>query len=488
MSRLIHPRYDIIVSGGGIVGFTLLNLLSKSHYLNRASVLLLETTKKPANLKQSPRVHPTSSSEQNDHHSEVKFFSNRVSSITNSSRDLFSRLGVWNSISEYVKPVKQIKVWNYNFSNKILFDCSESSTNIHVEDSAFTVVENNRLSLALLDQHLKLKDATKTIAWQCNLEGLSQSMEPGLIDVSYVDQTTGKSCTASAPLVLGCDGYNSKVRTLTNMKLLERELGKVAVVGTVKLDQVDGRNETAYQRFSASRQTVAALLPVDSEYSSFVISAPTDYAQYLTDCSDESFIDEFNLLISSSEAPRGNILSLTHQVSDLLFNALHFITTPLTRQVSTSSGDFEEHPRVIEVVEKSRASFPLKNSMTLSAMVTKVPGERHLQIALLGDSAHRVHPLAGQGLNMGIHDCESLVRQLEEYGKCGERVFNEYDLSILSKALENYDKERRLVVATMIAGISQMENLFQLTPPQAISAFNKMQPFKALLMKVANGC
>lgn len=489
MSSSVRARYDIIVSGGGIVGFTLLNLISKSPCLSRCNVLLLENSKKPSSIRQPPRVqHPSVSELDSEQQPSVKLFSNRVSSITNRSRDLYKKLGIWNAISEYAKPVNQIKVWNYNYANKIIFQSQDATRSGHQDDTVFTVVENNRLSIALLNSLLEENNSAQTIAWQCNLGSIIQNQEPGLIDVTYTNHATGESCSASAPLLLGCDGYNSKVRQLADIKLVDRELDKSAVVGTVKLDLDNELNDTAFQRFSAEKESVAALLPLDSEHSSFVISAPDSYANHLVNCDDETFTNEFNQLISGIESPRGNLVGVSHQVSDIMFSTLHSLMRSVSSFTSTDTTSFDQAPRVSGVVENSRATFPLKNSMTLDAMVAKMSNNEHYQIALLGDSAHRVHPLAGQGLNMGIQDCQSLVNQIEEYATCGERIFNQSDLANLNDALKRYDRERRILVAATIAGISQMENLFEITPPSVISLFNRLEPLKSVLVKAANGC
>lgn len=71
-------------------------------------------------------------------------------------------------------------------------------------------------------------------------------------------------------------------------------------------------------------------------------------------------------------------------------------------------------PRVVSVEESSRAAFPLKMNH-----VDEYIAER---IALVGDAAHTVHPLAGQGLNLGLADVKMLCSVIEEGLEFGQDI------------------------------------------------------------------
>jgi ubiquinone biosynthesis monooxygenase Coq6 len=71
-------------------------------------------------------------------------------------------------------------------------------------------------------------------------------------------------------------------------------------------------------------------------------------------------------------------------------------------------------PRVIAVEENSRAAFPLK--------LNHVDEYTTSRIALVGDAAHTIHPLAGQGLNLGIADVKSLSATIQESLSLGQDI------------------------------------------------------------------
>lgn len=507
MSQQLRKTYDIIINGGGIVGFTLINLILKSPYLNRCKVLLIEQGSKPSSLKQTPRIiDKLSDSEWNSDQDQChdKRFSNRVSSITQASKDSLRKIGVWDNLSGYYKDVRDIKVWNYDYSDKIIFNQIKSPGYLDKvdRDIVFSVVENNRLSLALLDNIYRQSLSSELIAWNSTLEEVKKSPNQttsSLIEVKCKNKVTEEESIFEAPLILGCDGFKSKVRAYARMNYTEFNLDKTAVVGTVKMSppfdkDVKMSNNTAYQRFSSEKDTVAALLPLDNEYSSFVISAPNDYAKHLLESDVEAFIVEFNQLLSRTESSDNLLLREAHKVSNAVYqnikNSLNQIplATEFSQSELGSTFSFEEPPRVEFLIEDSRACFPLVFGTTTPRMIATLTGMEHNQLALLGDSSHRVHPLAGQGLNLGIQDATELVKQLELVAKHGERVFKNNDTSLINKALKRYQIRRQAYIVPMLASILSMQSLFKLMPSKMLFSMNNCDFVKSASVRVANGC
>lgn len=491
----LAKRYDIIINGGGIVGFTLLNLLLHSPTLNRHSVILIERASNPGNLKYDNR---TTSDDIGQDGSPDRKFSNRVSSITLNSEQTFAKLGVWSKVKPYAKKVKQIKVWNYNYADKIIFKQKQLNQTkfIHDKDVIFSVVENNVLSSALLEKIYSLPKGRESIIWNHELKDLTS--KDGLVNIEI--QPNKNSCNGNlvnlaAPLIVGCDGFNSKVRDLTKISYKECNLNKTAVVGTVQMaTRFDGEsqhNDIAYQRFSAEKDTVAALLPLDDKHCSFVISAPTDYAKHLIDCDDETFIDEFNMLLSAQEYPANTTLKVAHEVSNSVYDRIQSLIQMLPPSIRPDKYNYQmgsgDPPCLESVLAGSRASFPLHFGTT-SPKMTATLLSKYPQVALLGDAAHRVHPLAGQGLNLGIQDATVLVKHLEKLSRVGERLFNEADLKILAKVLGRFELERQAYIIPMSVGILCMQPLFSAIPSRTLSSVDKCEFVKNASVTMANGC
>jgi len=162
----------------------------------------------------------------------------------------------------------------------------------------------------------------------------------------------------SASLVIGADGARSSVRELVGLTASTRSYDQEGVVCTVKAEQ--GNASTAWQRFMPTGPL--ALLPINEEYFSIVWSTSPEQAQSLVNASEENFNQE---LTQASEAVCGKL----NVVGD-------------------------------------RAAFPLR----------KLKAERYVLdgVALIGDAAHVIHPLAGQGVNLGFLDAAVLMDVLTE--------------------------------------------------------------------------
>jgi len=162
----------------------------------------------------------------------------------------------------------------------------------------------------------------------------------------------------SASLVIGADGARSSVRELVGLTASTSSYDQEGVVCTVKAEQ--GNASTAWQRFMPTGPL--ALLPMNEEYFSIVWSTSPEQAQSLVNASEESFNQE---LTQASEAVCGKLSVV---------------------------GD--------------RAAFPLR----------KLNAERYVMdgVALIGDAAHVIHPLAGQGVNLGFLDAAMLMDVLTE--------------------------------------------------------------------------
>jgi 2-octaprenyl-6-methoxyphenol hydroxylase len=109
------------------------------------------------------------------------------------------------------------------------------------------------------------------------------------------------------------------------------------------------------------------------------------------------------------------------------------------------------------------------------------------RLVLIGEAAHVIHPIAGQGLNVGIRDCAALAEAIIDARRLG------LDIGAPS-VLERYQRWRRLD-AVLLAGVTDgLNRLFSNTIPPiklardfGLAAVNRMPPLKRLLMQHAMG-
>lgn len=241
----------------------------------------------------------------------------------------------------------------------------------------------------------RIKECRQVDLLQGRLAMIDAVDEAGLQTVTLEDGRQIK-----ARLVVGADGAMSKVRQIVGMPLIEWDYGHNAIVATVKTAKP--HQHTAWQRFLPTGPL--AFLPLksaDNDICSIVWSAQTEYAEELMQLDEAAFITE------------------------------------LTRALEGRLGE------VVEVSQKF--SFPLR--------------QRHAKeyaqdgCVLLGDAAHTIHPLAGQGVNLGFMDAAVLA---EELIKASESKMNPADPALLAR----YQRRRKLDNVSMSASMEAFKRLF----------------------------
>jgi ubiquinone biosynthesis UbiH/UbiF/VisC/COQ6 family hydroxylase len=197
-------------------------------------------------------------------------------------------------------------------------------------------------------------------------------------------------------LVVGADGASSFVREHAGIAAVEKDYGQTAVVANFSCEKA--HSNTAFQWFQGG--PVLALLPLPGRQISMIWSLPHGEAERI--CGLEA-----GALCREVEAASRHVLG-----------SLSLIT-PLR-------------------------SYALRH---LSARRMVAP-----RVALAGDAAHVIHPLAGQGLNLGLQDARSLAQALLER----ELVRDPGDLRLLRR----YERSRAEPILAMDAMVGGLFRLF----------------------------
>ena len=246
---------------------------------------------------------------------------------------------------------------------------------------------------------------------------------------------------------------------VNNFSLSYKQMGVVATV-ELNADEAAG-NTVAWQRFLPTGPV--ALLPLTDTLSSLVWSTSVEHAKELLRLEPEAFVDALNgayLKNYQSNAFVNNVMKTFEGILSLNKNKIQQLP-----------------PKVVKLQEKSRAAFPLgfgHASSYVSGGAT-----------LIGDAAHRVHPLAGQGVNLGFGDVLELTECL------AESVYNGSNLGSLQYLLK-YEQERLKVNVPIMVGVHALQRLYcNDFPPLVIARSlglkitNMTPPLKKFLMEKA---
>ena len=235
----------------------------------------------------------------------------------------------------------------------------------------------------------------------------------------------------NAPLIVGADGARSWLRTQADIDVFSRDYEQKGIVATVK-PRFSHQN-TACQRFLHTGPL--ALLPMKDDMCSIVWSASNDRADELLGLSDEAFLDVLNLEVGG------------------IFGGI--------------------------VEAGKRAAFPLQAQLA-----------RHMvrpRLALIGDAAHSIHPLAGLGVNLGLRDAMVLAQEIVDARKFDE---DWGDMGVLTR----YMRQRMPDVLMTMASMEALHRTFQVRWPAWIKlrglgmkALGNAGVVKSLLMQNATG-
>ncbi|CAG4953612.1 unnamed protein product [Parnassius apollo] len=263
--------------------------------------------------------------------------------------------------------------------------------------------------------------------------------------------------------MIGADGANSAVRKAMGVQYLSWNYDQMGVVATLHLSEAT-ENTTAWQRFLPTGPI--ALLPLDATRSSLVWSTTHSHAKELLKLPEEQFVDALNDALWKQYPRRSLVDTCTSWVGGCL------------RRAGLADGAERQLPPCVRAVApSSRAAFPLAFGHSTRYIA---PG-----VALVGDAAHRVHPLAGQGVNLGFGDVKDLTDFL------ADAIYTGLDITHHTW-LEKYESSRqRHNVPTQLA-IDALYRLYSLDIAPLVLArsvglqlTNALHPVKKMIMSHA---
>ena len=252
------------------------------------------------------------------------------------------------------------------------------------------------------------------LAFIVNHEDLEKAFIQRISEISYEEIRTNKIKSLSAgvedinlsfaddnirqfKLVIGADGYNSWVRSQSSIHFKSKDFDQTAIVFNIKTSKA--HQDCAYQKFMY--HGILALLPLHTHEFSIVLSL------------DNEMLEEYKNLTEAK------FIQILEKETGEMFGEIELMT--------------------------NRQYFPLNMKINESLISDRV--------LLVGDAAHQVHPLAGQGLNLGLRD----VIELDELLSSNKKYHHDVGLKFF---LKKYNRNRKTDILSLSYLTDKLSSLF----------------------------
>ena len=325
---------------------------------------------------------------------------------------------------------EKVDQYSKEFTNIEVWDSEGSSAiTFNAQDISKTklgkVAHNNNIISSLFELLQKLP----TVDLLENESVLSINNIEELIEIK-----TDSGLNLTANLIVGSDGSMSSIRSLSSIPIRTWSYEQTAIVSL--LESEIPINKTAYQIFTSTGPI--ALLPVTVEgenLASLIWSADKVYAEKLLSIRDSEFLEELKL---KTEGKLG-------------------------------------HFKIREAI----SSFPLHQLHAKEYFSERT--------VLVGDSAHTIHPLAGQGLNLGLSDVIDLSERILSLRREGRDIADEQMLKAYSDSREKINLRMTALMEAFKRGFGSKNPWVKLGRNLAFSVANETKFLKKKFIKEAAG-
>ncbi len=281
-------------------------------------------------------------------------FDDRCIALSAGSKTIFQTMGIWDELnSSSNKVVEEIK--KIHISDRGHFGCSQISHQDYQLEALGYVVESRALGNCLLSRVKKEKSIR--LFTPAKITQLDHQQDIVTVDL----QQDAQQFQIKAGLLIAADGDNSFCHQFLDKPLHIKDYFQAAIIANVKMQY--SHQGMAYERFTDSGPL--ALLPLTQSRSSLVWTAKEQDVDQILSYNDEQF------------------------------------KQALQQRFSYRLG------KVLDVGK--RFSYPL-----VLRRLDQQSVENLANICFVGNAAHTVHPVAGQGLNLGLRDVEALALAISD--------------------------------------------------------------------------
>ncbi len=353
-------------------------------------------------------------------------FDGRVSALGRASTRMMSALGVWPHLADDTQPIGDILVSDGRLKT------GPSPLTLHFDHLEGDEVSSGQaLGHIVENRHIRVALHQALAKYpMVSLRGSTTVMaaKPDPYGISL--QLAG-DCMVRGRLCVAADGRASPLRQASGIKSVAWDYGQSGIVTTVH--HADPHHGLAHEYFLPGGPF--AILPMTGNRSSLVWTEPTAHAQALMALDQHEFECE------------------------------------LRTRFGTQWGDIScDGPRWI---------YPLHFQHTRDFIADR--------LVLAGDAAHTIHPIAGQGLNLGLRDVAALAEVLSDAHRLGLDIGT-------AIVLDRYQAWRRFDTVSMAAATDMLNRLFSNDAPLlrlardiGLGVFGRIGPLRRMAMRHAAG-
>ncbi|RYL24701.1 2-octaprenyl-6-methoxyphenyl hydroxylase [Acinetobacter piscicola] len=350
-------------------------------------------------------------------------FDARNTALSRRTVQIYQKLGLWEALQEHATPILEVHITEQGSFGKARLKADEEKV-----ESFGQVIENAWLGRVLLSQVrqqplIELIDGVQVTS-------LTQDQ-----DEVYIEATRGEAYIHSlkAKLVIAADGRDSFCRQALGVGVDVHDYEQVAIVTAVQTSKP--HNQVGFERFS--HLGPLALLPLPGECRRSVVWPVTKGTEHewLGEENDQHFLDA------------------------------------LQKTYGDRAGKF--------IKTGKRFSFPLSQVLAHKQAVGRV--------ILMGNAAHTIHPVAGQGFNLCMRDADVLVRYLNQQIANGQDLGEPEMLKAYEQARLADQKRVIKFCDSVVRGFSNQNPVLKILRNTGLVAFDVIPGIKPLVANYAMG-
>ena len=422
--------FDIIISGGGLSGSLMALSLAD---LTKADGSLLSIAIVEAN---NPELSTLAAqkAELNTHTSPL--FDDRVLALSHASARYLDRVGVWQHISNDACAINKIDISDRGHYGKARLEAKDHGVSALGYVIAMAKIGQGQLTALACKKnvHWFTPDTISAIDWQPNSK-LNTNVNNELAN-NIVNITLNSGDVLQTSLLLACDGVNSPCRKLANIDVNKSDYQQVALIANVATKKA--HNNKAFERFTEFGPI--AMLPL--------------------------------VTLNSSKNRCSLVWTMTAEQSEEL---LALNNEEFSQQLELAFGSW-----LGEITQVGKRDvYPL--------VLLHAKQQTYHRMALIGNASHTIHPIAGQGFNLGLRDVQLMASLVTK------QLQNNTDIGSFT-LLNDYAQKRAKDQKQIIALTDSLVTLFSNNLPPLVAGrnislkiMNYLQPVKKTLVNKLMG-